>query len=235
MEIRMNFDAFLKLKNFVNVNDIKAEIVEYDINNDQLLGKLSVRGKYLKSDMEKEYHFDEDIPFNIMFNENYEVEDIDCINFDYQIVEGRGLDLFFEILVVFNEEEVIPVPVEVIEELETATTEDENILDEELDLRTSDEVSLEELKEDETEKVNKKLDESFNIVTEKYPTEEKVISENLGSDYKTIRVCYYHNDEDLEELCNSNNVSIEQVFKENRKNEFNKYRRIIINERTNKK
>lgn len=231
MEIRMNFDAFLKLKNFVNVNDIKAEIIEYYVQDDQLLGKLSVRGKYLKTDMEKEYHFDEDIPFNIMFNENYEVEDIDCINFAYQIVEGRGVDLFFEILVEFSEEEVIPIPVEIIGELETATVEDEKEMEEELDLRNLHEEEIEELKEDETNKVDKKLEESFNIVTEQFPTEEKIIKEDLETEYKRIRVCYYHDDEDLEELCNSNNVSIEQVLNKNKKNEFNKYRRIIINER----
>ena len=33
MDIKMNFNSFLKLKDFVKVNDFSAEIIEYFVKN----------------------------------------------------------------------------------------------------------------------------------------------------------------------------------------------------------
>lgn len=246
MDIKMNFNSFLKLKDFVKVNDLSAEIIEYFVKNDLLTGKLSVRGKYLKQDMEREYHFDEDIPFNIVFNEEYIIEDIDCISFDYQIVEGRGIDLSFEVEIKFEEEdtldeeetEIEEIPVEIDQEKEKAEVENNNVEIEttEYEIRNTIEEELEEFKEDETKKADEQLSHTLLNVSDNLPEdEEEVIFRNIPNEYKTIKIRYYKDDEELEKVCNENNMSIDQVFKVNRKNEFNKYRRIIINDQESTK
>ena len=249
MDIKMNFNSFLKIKDFVKINNLTAEISEYYVKNDLLTGKLSVRGKYLKFDMEKEYHFDEDIPFNIVFNEEYNIEDIDCTNFDYNIVDGRGLDLSFEIEVRFEEEKNIEedesieeIPIVVEQEVDEAkvNNDEENTEDEietvEYELRNTEEDKNEEIKEVETKKADEQLNKTLLNVSDNLPEgEEEVIFRGIPNEYKTIRVRYYKNDEELEKVCNENNISIDQMFKVNRKNEFNKYRRIIICDQESKK
>lgn len=245
MEIKMNFNSFIKLKDFVKINDIMAEIDEYYIKDDQIQGKLSVRGKYFKDDLEKEYHFDTDIPFNIIFNEKYEIEDIDCTNFDYHMIEGRGLELDFDILVNYqensesnnnehnennenneNNELIEMIPFEMDEEILTSDVELENEDLREIELENED---LEHIKEDETKKVDELLTETLENNVENLPTEEKMILRNIPNRYSVIKICYYKNEEELEEICNDNNISMNKMFKDNRKNEFSKYRRIIIN------
>ena len=234
MEIKMNFNSFVKLKDFVKINDIMAEIDEYYIKDDQIQGKLSVRGKYYKDDLEKEYHFDTDIPFNIIFNDKYEIEDIDCTNFDYQMIEGRGVELDFDILVNYqennenneNQENTQMIPFEVVEEIQTTDIEFKNNDLREIELENED---LEAIKEDETNKVDELLTETLQNDIDNLPTEEKMIFKNMPNRYSMIKICYYKNEDELEGICNDNNISMNKMFKENRKNEFSKYRRIIIN------
>ena len=42
LELRMNYNAFIKIRNFVKINDISAEIKEYVKKNDIVNGKLDV-------------------------------------------------------------------------------------------------------------------------------------------------------------------------------------------------
>ena len=73
LELRMNYSAFIKLRNFVKINDISAEIKDYNKNEDVINGKLDVCGNYLEEDLVKSNNFNEEIPFSIIFkHENYE-------------------------------------------------------------------------------------------------------------------------------------------------------------------
>lgn len=249
MELRMNYEAFIKLKDFVRIIDINTEIVEFNTKNDTLTGRLIVRGRYMKSDLEKEYHFDEDVPFTVVFNDNnYEIIDVDCVNLEYHVVEGRGLEIMFEVLVEYEEpvetteelDEVTEVPVEITEEIEEVpdeplkevipTNEMDNLLME-MDLRNleenNNETSIEEVKADITEEVDNKLSMTLSSVDDNLPTEENSILK-LPERKATYKICYYQNDQELETICNKHHLAIGKVFNDNRNNNFDKYRRIMI-------
>ena len=100
MDLKMNYNSFIKLKDFFKVLNISAEIDEYNVKNDTLEGVLHIKGKYLRRDNVSEEYFLEKIPFSIVINDqDFEVEDINCIDFEYIGVEGRGVDVSFDILV----------------------------------------------------------------------------------------------------------------------------------------
>ena len=104
LELRMNYSAFIKLRNFVKINDISAEIKEYVKKNDVVNGKLDVCGNYLEDDLVKSHNFNEEIPFSIIFaSGDFEVVDIDCINLDYQTIDGRGIEVMFDVLIKYED------------------------------------------------------------------------------------------------------------------------------------
>lgn len=75
MDLKMNYNSFIKLKDFFKVLNISAEIDEYNVKNDTLEGVLHIKGKYLRRDNVSEEYFLEKIPFSIVINDqDFEVE-----------------------------------------------------------------------------------------------------------------------------------------------------------------
>lgn len=117
MEIRMSFSTFIKLKDFVTLNDISSEIVEYHLKNDLVEGIVVVCGKYHKHDMKKDYSFSEDIPFVIShLEDNVRIEDVDCVELEYSVIESRGIDVSFDIVCIYEKiEDLVIVKDEVVD------------------------------------------------------------------------------------------------------------------------
>ena len=77
MNLKMNYNSFIKLKDFFKIQDISAEIEEYEVNDVNIEGQLSIKGKYLRRDNISEEYFLEKIPFSILMpNSDFEIEDI---------------------------------------------------------------------------------------------------------------------------------------------------------------
>lgn len=214
LELRMNYSAFIKLNKFVKINDISAEIKEYVKNGEVINGKLDVSGNYLEEDFIKSNNFNEEIPFSIIFkNENFEIVDIDCVNLDYQIIDGRGIEVIFDVLIKYEEEcveeseDIIEIPVIVEEE----------------------KVDYEAVKEEKEEETDLLIEEKLDLCNDFSPTEEKNITETKKTEKKrVIKVCYYQDNKELDEVCNSNNIGIDKIFNDNKNTDFVKYKRVII-------
>jgi hypothetical protein len=104
MELRISFNTFIKLKNASKINDLSGEILEYNLNERELTGIFLVQGSYLKDDLNEVVTFKEEIPFNIVLIEkDIDVNDIDCVDLDYGLVDGRGVDVSFELLAEYSE------------------------------------------------------------------------------------------------------------------------------------
>ncbi len=250
MNLKMSYNSFIKLKDFFKIVDITAEVKEYQTKNDTLEGNLEIHGKYQKRDGITEDYFLENVPFSIIFkNSEFEIIDIICTDIDYVAIDGRGVDVTFDILTDYNEvseipvnldENVIPVvrendvAVEVssdltpteVREVEKEEEEQEMV---ELDAESIDEADFEQIKEEETKRVDTLLKSTLNFKDDNLPTEEIVIR-NIPETKSKIKVCYYQDDHELEKVCENNNLSINQVFKENRNRNIEKYRRVIIHE-----
>ena len=220
MDLKMNYNSFIKLKDFFKVVDVSAEVDEYSVKNDSIDGSLSLRGKYLKRDNQTTEYFLEKVPFTIAMTQgDFEVEDIDCVDLEYVGFDGRGIDVTFDILVNYYIYEEIPVLQDDISEVSTRLETDELPLD-----------AFEELKNIETTRVDELLMATLSFKDDNLPTQEVVIR-GLNDTKSSIRVCYYKDDKDLEQISVKNNVSIDTIFKTNQKYEMNKYHRVILNDK----
>ncbi len=274
MNLKMSYNSFIKLKDFFKIVDITAEIKEYITKNDVLEGTLEIHGKYQKRDGISEEYFLESVPFSIVFpNSDYDINDIDCTDIDYIAIDGRGVDLTFDILVDYYQYEEIPVvinqldketietnnldvetSVEMIDDrtVESATNSNLDVDDRDFDNNTEkvineviesndndnsleleteqiDEIEIEKIKEMETKRVDELLKSALNFKDDNLPTEE-IIVRNIPESKSCLKVCYYNSDQELEKVCEKNNVSLDKVFKSNRNRNIEKFHRVIINE-----
>lgn len=233
MEIKMNFNDFIKIKSIVKIIDISGEISDHHIKDNELNGILCVSGKYAKEDLENNLSFSEEIPFSFIFPRNLAIiNDVDCINLDYELVEGRGIELAFEIHVDYElekEEEIIENQTneEIIDTARSIETEESDAKKEtNIDIFSEDK---EEIKDEITENVNQKLIKTLSTKEDNLPPEDKVF-EGIKEEKSVLRVCYFSDDAELEKVCKKNNLSLNQVFTENKNFNINETRRIIINE-----
>lgn len=228
LELRMNYSAFIKLREFVKINDISAEIKDYIKKDDVIIGKLEVNGSYLVEDLISTNTFSEEIPFNIIFtNDDFEIVDIDCIDLDYNVVDGRGIEVLFDILLKYEEFETREVESEKCESEEIIEDKASNVIEKddsiEIPVLVEEETIYENIKEEKELEIDKMIKEELNEVIDNLPTE--VEKEERKS---TIKVCYYKESSDLDSVCFQNNVGIDKIFNDNKKTDFEKYRRVII-------
>lgn len=228
LELRMNYTSFIKLRNFVKINDISAEIKEFNKKNDVVHGKLDVTGSYLVEDLVNTSTFNEEVPFSIIFSNNdFEIIDIDCINLEYQTVDGRGIEVVFDVLVKYEDyanektnEDVVEIPVVINDEPKKLE-------------------EFEEIKQNEEDRIDKIIIEQLQICDDNMPTEETIIDEvNIETTQndvtlqnekrRKIKICYYKDNSELDKVCSDQNVGIDKIFNDNKNTDFVKYRRVII-------
>ena len=245
MEIRMNFNDFIKIKSILKIIDLSGEVIDYQIDKNEIKGLMGINGKYAKESLEETYTFNEEIPFNFIFKDNVKsVDDVDCVNLEYEVVDSRGIELSFDIRLDYELEglveersetqvepgvseqskEVIAETPEEVTPPEVVTSLGERVEDE---IETPHEV--ETAKEEITKLIDKKLATTLSSKEDNLPQEESVFG-GIEERKSTLRVCYFKTDAELEKVCKDNNVSINQVFKENQDLNINETRRVIINE-----
>ena len=245
MEIRMNFNDFIKIKSILKIIDLSGEVIDYQIDKNEIKGIMGINGKYAKESLDETYNFNEEIPFNFIFKDNVKsVDDVDCVNLEYEVVDSRGIELSFDIRLDYELEglveersetqvepgvseqskEVIAETPEEVTPPEVVTSLGERVEDE---IETPHEV--ETAKEEITKLIDKKLATTLSSKEDNLPQEESVFG-GIEERKSTLRVCYFKTDAELEKVCKDNNVSINQVFKENQDLNINETRRVIINE-----
>ena len=245
MEIRMNFNDFIKIKSILKIIDLSGEVIDYQIDKNEIKGLMGINGKYAKESLEETYTFNEEIPFNFIFKDNVKsVDDVDCVNLEYEVVDSRGIELSFDIRLDYELEGLVEERSEtqvepgVSEESKEAIAETpEEVTPPEvvtsLGERVEDEIEapqeVETAKEEITKLIDKKLATTLSSKEDNLPQEESVFG-GIEERKSTLRVCYFKTDAELEKVCKDNNVSINQVFKENQDLNINETRRVIINE-----
>lgn len=245
MEIRMNFNDFIKIKSILKIIDLSGEVIDYQIDKNEIKGIMGINGKYAKESLDETYNFNEEIPFNFIFKDNVKsVDDVDCVNLEYEVVDSRGIELSFDIRLDYeleglveerSETQVEPgvseESKEVIAETPEEVTPPEVVTS--LGERVEDEIEapqeVETAKEEITKLIDKKLATTLSSKEDNLPQEESVFG-GIEERKSTLRVCYFKTDAELEKVCKDNNVSINQVFKENQNLNINETRRVIINE-----
>lgn len=245
MEIRMNFNDFIKIKSILKIIDLSGEVIDYQIDKNEIKGIMGINGKYAKESLDETYNFNEEIPFNFIFKDNVKsVDDVDCVNLEYEVIDSRGIELSFDIRLDYELEGLVEerqedqeesVVREVVEETGIETPEEVSSPEVVTSLgeRVDDEIEapqeVETVKEEITKLIDKKLATTLSSKEDNLPQEESVFG-GIEERKSTLRVCYFKTDAELEKVCKDNNVSINQVFKENQDLNINETRRVIINE-----
>jgi len=248
MIINKTFKNIIKIKDLAYINDLGCEIIEYYLNNNTLNGRVYVTGAYHSSKTDEVKLISEDLEFLFELDSNdFYVEDIECINFEYSILEGVGINVLYEIklnsdiqhdLDIENE---VGIQDEVDEQLKEYDEKFEN-LDElesfdEVDntdiietrecINESYEDSLEKVKEVINKDVDQKLSNKLEIVNDNIPQNE-VVFRSIKDENSVIKVVYFSDEKQLNEIAESNNISIDSLFKSNKKTDFNNKKRVII-------
>lgn len=212
MNIIKNFNETLEIKDLGYLNEINAEITECYPNGNELCGKLYITGNYHSSKTDEEVLISKNIDFQILFdNDKLELDDIECLNLKYQVLEGIGVDLNFDIIINFNELE--------LDERDDGAIEEKD--------ESSFEEKIEQEKEIIEKSVDTKLSSKLETRCDNFP--EEIISEKIVEKKSVVKVIYYSNDSDLETIASNNNRSLDALFKENKNNNFNTHKRIILN------
>lgn len=251
MIIKKNYKENIKIKDLAYLNELGAEIVEFYPKNDQLIGKLYVTGNYHSAKTDLDKLISQDIQFVIIFeNNSFLIQDIDCTSFTYSLIEGQGVEVDYEITVEFiceeqnddygevdNENEIINESDEVLVKEERIKENDNN----EIEMLTDDNKMLNnekklipnvieenELIKDEISKIiDQKLLSKLETTNENLPQNQEIIR-NIDEKESVIKVIYYQNDRELNNIASSNHCSLEQLLRTNKQNNFSVYKRVII-------
>lgn len=207
MIINKTFNETIKIKDLAYLNDLGCEVIEYYPNNNTLNGRVYVTGAYHSSRNDEVKLISEDIEFNFEFDkDDFYVEDIECVSFDYNLLEGVGIEVSFEIKLDLSMPESLDtrdaIDIDYEEEIESIKEEIESVIDE-------------------------KLSNKLEIVDDNVPQNEGIFR-SLKNESNTIKVVYFNEEKELSKIAENNNVSMDYLFKTNKSTDFNNNKRIII-------
>ncbi len=223
MNIQVNSNAFTTLDRMIGISNVQIEVLKSQLENNILNGEIRISGEYYTDESEYEDNnglkeFENVIPFEIVFTKSFvEIVDILIKDFGYYEVAGRGIEASFiidveyiekEMEVRFREEDIKEAISENIDELLTEKMEvkEDNFLENDLNRGIIEDLVLEE-----------------NVV-------EKDIDSQKQDVKSTITVFYYEADTDIQKFCKQNQLSYEEVLKENAKYPYANCRRIIVSD-----
>ena len=204
MIINKTFNETIKIKDLAYVNDLGCEVIEYYPNSNFLNGQVYITGAYHSSKTDEVKLISENLSFEFEFLEsNFYVEDIECVKFDYQVLEGIGVLVSFEIKL----------------ELDMSTK---------LDLKVdTNEENLENFKENITSKIDERLAEKLDIVDDNLPQNDSWFR-GIKDESNTIKVIYFSDEKELSNIASNNNIALDHLFKSNKHLDFNNNKRVII-------
>lgn len=211
MEIKIKCEHEIKLNQFVKLETVNFEVSSYLLKNDTLNGDVKINGTYQKNTSEISTHqgFEDLVPFTVVFRDrNIKINKI--IIDEEKISENNdGINCSFTLVVDYAlDEQIMEVPVEIEEEIIKVSNTTDGITD------------------DYTKKLEEKMNvrDSINLIND-----TNVNFNNLKENYASINVYYLQNEKEIEQLAKEKRISITQLLNDN--DDFNKTRRLIIDER----
>ena len=89
------------------------------------------------------------------------------------------------------------------------------------------ELDFEEIKENETKRIDELLGNTLNYKDDNLPTDE-IILRNLHDTVSNIKILYYENEKELDKICQNNNIGLNEVLSKNKKLANSKYKRVML-------
>lgn len=220
MEIRIKCEREINLDQFVKLETVNLNVQSFALNDDTLNGDVKINGMYQKNNGDNFTHqgFEELIPFTVVFRDrNIKINEI-LIDEEKINENSTGINCSFILCVNYDVEEVMEVPVETKEEVIPVIAKEPKIIEEN--------VKDNEITEEYTKKLEEKMNNRESIIL---TNDSNVSFNNLKDNYTCINIYYLNNEKEIERIANEKRISISSILNNN--DDFDKTRRIIIDER----
>ncbi len=254
MELRICCETKIELDDYVKVEEIVGSIGDYTFSNGELNGEVNVTGTYLKKD-ETTDTFTKKVPFTLMFkNASYNIEVVRTDNFKYYEIVNNGIECSFEIYaqyemkisegsipnIISEEKETVePIETKLVAEEITENAITDNVITDNaisIDSNISDIDVLDNAPEQVITDIKEKYDELLNniflnrddTVQINNKDDKKLVLTGLKEVKDTVRVYYPKQENEIEKICQSENVSISKIYENDLNKDFQNRKRIII-------
>lgn len=228
MIINKTFKNIIKIKDLAYINDLGCEIIEYYPKDNTLSGRVYVTGAYHSSKTDEVKLVSEDLEFLFeLDNNDFYIEDIECVNFEYSVLEGVGIDVLYEIKLNLDIQQEVVTELFENENVVETINDNENVSETRDYHEVSYEDSLEAIKDEINKEIDLKLSSKLEIVNDNIPQNE-VVFRSIKDENSVIKVVYFNDEKQLNEIAENNNISIDSLFRSNKKTDFNNKKRVII-------
>lgn len=194
--MKINCQAFLENKKIISIKDINAQIenYEYDLNKKEINGIIKMITNCYIENMDEISNLVDSVPFNVLILDG-KINNIQLSldNFVYHLVEGRGIELEFDINLI-EEESVIEIPIEV-EKSETTDEDNERNKENNHDVCKENNEENELIKDQIIEEIEQQLEEKLEKVDDNFLVEDSNILSGLDRSYTRIQIFFNKNNE----------------------------------------
>ena len=232
MEIRLDCSVNLSLQGISEIENINCLIDSYEFKEKMISGLLEITGSY-KDNNGDICEFIENEPFSLIFNkDNIKIDDLSICDLNYFVIVNQSVQCELTLKIEYED---IKKEINEFNEKSLVYSEDSNekivndkIIEEHLvDIK-------EEIEEEYDEKLTEILLPRVESVNEDPITDNNVIVSEIKKDnnmvdlrkiknvYSSYKVFFVENEKKLEEICKKENISINEVLKDNQNYEENK-------------
>lgn len=194
--MKINCQAFLENKKIISIKDINAQIenYEYDLNKKEINGIIKMITNCYIENMDEISNLVDNVPFNVLILDG-KINNIllTLDNFVYNLVEGRGIELEFDIDLV-EQEPVIEIPIE-FEKSETNDEEKERNSENNDDVCEEKKEENELIKDQVIDEIEQQLEEKLEKVDDNFLVDDSNILSGLDRSYTRIQIFFNKNNE----------------------------------------
>ena len=106
MQLEVKNNNFVNLTNLIKVVNIKADLKDYEFNDNRISGFFIIKGKYIKDTIDRFQDFEEEIPFEILFTMPVNIiNNVTLKDFEYFEVERRGIETEFTLTIEYESDD----------------------------------------------------------------------------------------------------------------------------------
>lgn len=206
MEIKVSQKQFIEIKGISHLLDYEILSDVFEIENQIIKGIITVSLDFYSREIDNVVEREKEINYQILSTKDKVVKDIEIKNLSFNVIDNQGVeaefDIFIEVQVITDE-----IKQECYQEMNS-------ILDESLSSEKRIEKSMEEEKieshQEEKEVINEKKEEPiYNN------NEEEAFMYDLEESYRTTKIIFTKNEEDINRICTMYNQSLSELYREN--------------------
>lgn len=250
-KIIVDCDKRIELNDYSYIKSITGNILDFNQNNDDVKGNINLNIKfYDNSNTLKENN--EIIPFDVTLLNEKKIDNLKVVNLNYYEIVNQGIQCNYQIEIYLVDKEEIKITETNNEEINELETENEDYIDDvcplEEEIKEKYDELLDEIFNGAEENIEEDIKDNFEVVEEvvleSYPKDvtfnintndrdtcdksNRINFDNIKESFAKYIVYYPKEENEIDKLCNLENVSITNVYNSQFNKEFSKKKRIII-------